>query len=151
MTILNQVTNWCLELAKESKVATQQAILSNQEVDRIEHAAFPIWKIKQRIFIYYQITVGSIFYRIAELSWSVCTYGLLNKRFKSTFSLQYGQVCFFPIIHQPRIQNSWNTWWQDNLNVSSMTPESFSLTNKSLPQTAHTFCSKLRIGIPWGV
>jgi len=29
-------------------------------------------------------------------------------RLRSTFSLQYGQVCFFPTMHQPRIQNSWN-------------------------------------------
>ena len=32
----------------------------------------------------------------------------MNMRFRSTFSLQYGQVCFFPTMHQPRIQNSWN-------------------------------------------
>lgn len=35
-------------------------------------------------------------------------YGLLNILFKSTFSLQYGHVCFFPTIHHPRMQNSWN-------------------------------------------
>lgn len=29
------------------------------------------------------------------------SHGLLNKRFKSTFSLQYGHVCFLPMIHQP--------------------------------------------------
>ena len=35
-------------------------------------------------------------------------YGLGNILLRSTFSLQYGQVCFLPTIHQPRIQNSWN-------------------------------------------
>jgi len=33
-------------------------------------------------------------------------YGLGNMRLRSTFSLQYGHVCFLPTIHQPRIQNS---------------------------------------------
>lgn len=35
-------------------------------------------------------------------------YGDGNIRLRSTFSLQYGHVCFLPTIHQPRIQNSWN-------------------------------------------
>lgn len=35
-------------------------------------------------------------------------YGLLNILFRSTFSLQYGHICFFPTMHQPRMQNSWN-------------------------------------------
>lgn len=35
-------------------------------------------------------------------------YGLLNIRFRSTFSLQYGHICFFPTMHQPLMQNSWN-------------------------------------------
>lgn len=38
-------------------------------------------------------------------------YGLQNILLRSTFSLQYGQVCFFPTIHQPRMQNSWNLHW----------------------------------------
>lgn len=79
------------------------------------------------------------------------SHGLLNKRFRSTFSLQYGHVCFLPMIHQPRMQNSWNTWWHDSLNVFSRTPSSFSLTNSSFPQTAHVFSSKLRNGIPVSV
>lgn len=33
-------------------------------------------------------------------------YGLLNILLRSTFSLQYGHVCFFPTMHQPRMQNS---------------------------------------------
>lgn len=97
----------------------------------------------------------AINHRIQSNNWpySTCgrSHGLLNKRFKSTFSLQYGHVCFFPMIHQPRIQNSWNTWWHDNLNVFSMTPSSFSSTNSSFPHTAHIFCSKLRNGIPVSV
>jgi len=35
-------------------------------------------------------------------------YGDGNMRLRSTFSLQYGHVCFLPTMHQPRIQNSWN-------------------------------------------
>lgn len=35
-------------------------------------------------------------------------YGLLNILFRSTFSLQYGHICFFPTIHHPLMQNSWN-------------------------------------------
>ena len=35
-------------------------------------------------------------------------YGLQNILARSTFSLQYGHVCFLPTIHQPRMQNSWN-------------------------------------------
>lgn len=35
-------------------------------------------------------------------------YGLLNIRFRSTFSLQYGHICFLPTMHQPLMQNSWN-------------------------------------------
>jgi len=35
-------------------------------------------------------------------------YGLQNIFFRSTFSLQYGHVCFLPTMHHPRIQNSWN-------------------------------------------
>lgn len=41
---------------------------------------------------------------------SSCTekgYGLLNILLRSTFSLQYGHVCFFPTMHHPRMQNSW--------------------------------------------
>lgn len=97
----------------------------------------------------------AISHLIQSKSWPYSTWGrshgLLNSRFKSTFSLQYGHVCFLPMMHQPRIQNSWNTWWHDNLNVFSKTPASFSLINNSFPQTAHTFCSRLRIGIPDGV
>lgn len=37
------------------------------------------------------------------------THGLQNIFFRSTFSLQYGHVCFLPMMHQPRMQNSWNT------------------------------------------
>ena len=37
-------------------------------------------------------------------------YGFLNILLRSTFSLQYGQVCLFPTMHQPRMQNSWNLW-----------------------------------------
>ena len=36
----------------------------------------------------------------------ITSHGLGNNRFRSTFSLQYGQVCFFPTMHQPRMQNS---------------------------------------------
>lgn len=35
-------------------------------------------------------------------------YGLFIILFKSTFSLQYGHVCFLPTMHHPRMQNSWN-------------------------------------------
>lgn len=40
-------------------------------------------------------------------------YGLFIILFKSTFSLQYGHVCFLPTMHQPRMQNSWNLLVQD--------------------------------------
>lgn len=48
-----------------------------------------------------------------ELNWFECFggqkgYGLLNILLRSTFSLQYGHVCFLPTMHQPRMQNSWN-------------------------------------------
>ena len=48
----------------------------------------------------------------AYIMWGF-SHGLGNILFRSTFSWQYGQVCFLPTIHQPRMQNSWNL--QNNL------------------------------------
>ena len=35
------------------------------------------------------------------------SHGVGNILLRSTFSWQYGQVCFLPTINHPRIQNSW--------------------------------------------
>lgn len=47
-------------------------------------------------------------------------YGLLNIRFRSTFSLQYGHICFFPTMHQPLMQNSWNLGLELRLNTAKL-------------------------------
>ena len=44
------------------------------------------------------------------------TDGEGNIFLRSTFSLQYGHVCFFPTMHHPLMQNSWKlvvvvAWW----------------------------------------
>ena len=48
-------------------------------------------------------------------------YGLLNILFRSTFSLQYGHICFFPTMHHPLMQNSWNLDVELRLGVAAPT------------------------------
>ena len=67
-------------------------------------AAHAKWQFERRGWVTECTCFCKIWYKIKG-------YGLQNILLRSTFSLQYGQVCFFPTIHQPRMQNSWNLHW----------------------------------------
>lgn len=59
-------------------------------------------------------------------------YGLFIILFRSTFSLQYGHVCFLPTMHHPRMQNSWNLRGRETLRNSTYSLSMNNLARQSM-------------------